>query len=110
MQVRAVRVDIAGSDRSGWQGKPVRRVYSEDLCLMREKEATSPRSRVYPSEQGHAEDENAVKTEASATAPGEAKALISEALERSSTRLTRKANRRELENGQSKTFKCKLLF
>ena len=61
MQVRAVRVDIAGSDRSGWQGKPVRRVYSEDLCLMREKEGTSPRSRVYPSEQGHAEDENEVK-------------------------------------------------
>ena len=39
----------------------MRRVYSEDLCLMREKEGTSPRSRVYPSEQGHAEDENAVK-------------------------------------------------
>ena len=34
----------------------------------------------------------------------------SEALEGSSTRLTRKANRRELEHGQSKTLKCKLLF
>ena len=34
----------------------------------------------------------------------------SEALEGSSTRLTRKANRRELENGQSKTFRCMFLF
>ena len=72
MQVRAGRIDIAGSDLSASQGKHVRRVYSEDLCLMREKESTSPRSRVYPSEQGHAEDENAVKP---TMAPGEAKAL-----------------------------------
>ena len=71
---------------------------------MREKESTSPRSRVYPSEQGHAEDENAVSVGHGARRNKGTNQRGTGRQEGSSTRLTGKANRRELEDGQSKAF------